>query len=1468
MHASGVSDLHTDNSKEATIPESANAYNTTNSSPKPPPRLSSSKSAPTAEMEAMISQTSPSQHAYHPELTRAQSFHGFVAGFEGGDTQPMESQVYRNYTESMMNATTPKKVLLRAQISPNGKTEYQMETVDEEMSSVHEGESGFVNLDYTEPSPGAQSDASHASELLRSPETQLPAQQIGLPETPSIAGNKRKRDSDVDASAVTTNKKTPGLTQLFGGPEKSNAMTATQLFNQTQAPSSPLPEGARSDPVITRPSPNLQHQFSVSSPSIMTSSPVITRNGRLSLMPGDPSENYRSLKESQEARARKLRGEWGESDRFNEHGAEFEIEGDDRDDSQTSEQWRLEKKMLQRVRSENAINEMREVRASSRPGSRPGSRPTSSPKKQVATIDLVTPATVKVAGRVKISLSDDIDVEDEDGAEQDQPMVDAVDIEADGEQDDADEYDELAQEVLRSQGPADDQDGEEAEDDEEVMSVSGSARDDEGLPDTIRDAGFPADINQLQGSQANSNARQNTGRELATQPSAIADSQPQQRDTSKASSTPHRRAEEGALHSSFVPGSQYTGRTSIDQAVIPSRSHTSRPDGASQDRDKIPSSPPLALLREESEGAIVRALQGQARGAHQLSKQTSSIAELEVPESDFAAPDATDPRPPSRAGLQRGETDSNQLFSTARSHVSASGPQATAPTLAPSRFKALISQQSKTASQTPRTAAGVRHFADIADAASPPKGSGETEVDIDAIMSDIITADDERVFDVMESPSSARAQKRRKTMHTIADVVESPVKRTRSRAKPRARFETAPVPELSRTPPTAVVERPNSPPPVLQDAPSKANERRRATPPVQDVPESTPDSVKQREEAGAKLASQLLSRRSSRAPKPSTLAHPKKSATGVSKRSRVIAPSSDVDAEEQTAVVEETTMETRTETVDAEQSDIIHESIVEDDQAPDAHDAALRTDKQPKINKTLQFDGSNRVLALFKGSYNNFYPATWLNTTPDGRKYRVRFEDGNITSLDTKHVRKFELRAGDVVRVDLPELKGKTWVVDRLGRTAQTEEDAANGFDCHGHITVHVATKASRASTADTNVTNDKDEETIEVATSSIYLLPSMWARFSDRNFAPQNRHGSRPATPSNGMQTPDTDTPTSRSRRTTVLTTKVLSARPSNLREESVMSSSPSDHGQGLFANMAFAISYGSNEVERTEVSRLIVRNGGLLLEQGFDELFELPKLENPTSTSPTKTNGRVSVEDDSDDTGLVLKSQYDGLGFVALIADKHSRRAKYVQALALGLPTLSGRWIADSLNATKNPSGRAPEPAPLPWSRYLLPAGESAYLGHAIRSRAMAVYPASEAKLSTTIANRDILLNSDGVLIVASKKSKAVWERRKAYAFLTLALGAGGVKRVSDVAEAKVFAAGEGSRWKWVYVDGSVADASKAMFPGSNEGVKKRKRDAGVAAAARKVDVKAMSAGDGRVTIVNDEFVVQSLILGALVD
>jgi hypothetical protein len=166
-----------------------------------PPRLTPSKSAPT-DIDAMLQPTS----FQNATMTRATSFHGFA----GGDTQPMESQIYRDWTESMSKSTgtTPQKTILHfdattleeqntyALASANGRTQHTMD----------QGSEGFVDLDgawQRDDSPTAKSATSGYEELLAGPETQSQdyTGAIGsfAPRTPGL--NKRKRSGDIPTSS-------------------------------------------------------------------------------------------------------------------------------------------------------------------------------------------------------------------------------------------------------------------------------------------------------------------------------------------------------------------------------------------------------------------------------------------------------------------------------------------------------------------------------------------------------------------------------------------------------------------------------------------------------------------------------------------------------------------------------------------------------------------------------------------------------------------------------------------------------------------------------------------------------------------------------------------------------------------------------------------------------------------------------------------------------------------------------------------------------------------------------------------------------------------------------------------------------------------------------------------------------------------------------------------------------------------
>ena len=246
----------------------------------------------------------------------------------------------------------------------------------------------------------------------------------------------------------------------------------------------------------------------------------------------------------------------------------------------------------------------------------------------------------------------------------------------------------------------------------------------------------------------------------------------------------------------------------------------------------------------------------------------------------------------------------------------------------------------------------------------------------------------------------------------------------------------------------------------------------------------------------------------------------------------------------------------------------------------------------------------------------------------------------------------------------------------------------------------------------------------------------------------------------------------------------------------------------------------------------------GGRLLPEGFDELFEKSSMKE-TSTSPSSPTQPAPE--------LRLLASAAHTGFTALIADGHSRKAKYMQALALGLPCIAARWITTCLDKDKL----------VDWAPFLLCAGQSAFLGDAIRSRILAPYDAGTAQLATLLDGRPRFLEGSRILVVLRKGDRG---KRNAYLFLAHVLG-GALSRVSTVDEARMrLKAAEdlGRPYDWVYID-DKAEREEIFGPAKAADGKKRKR----------LSVSADAGPDPKKTrTLSDEAVIQSLILGRLLD
>jgi len=279
---------------------------------------------------------------------------------------------------------------------------------------------------------------------------------------------------------------------------------------------------------------------------------------------------------------------------------------------------------------------------------------------------------------------------------------------------------------------------------------------------------------------------------------------------------------------------------------------------------------------------------------------------------------------------------------------------------------------------------------------------------------------------------------------------------------------------------------------------------------------------------------------------------------------------------------------------------------------------------------------------------------------------------------------------------------------------------------------------------------------------------------------------------------------------------------------------------GGDFFGQMAFAVSYVNHEQEKNIVTKLIMDHGGQILQEGFDCLFDVIS--------------KARAHDGDDDTELALSTTANSIGFTALIADEHSRKAKYMQALALGLPCISGHWILSCVN----------KGSIVNWSPYLLCAGQSSVLGNAHRSRILKPYIATEASLSDTFAGREKLLDGKSVLMVMGKGK---FDKRKAYVFLTRALAPARIGQVVDLLEARKKlreAEADGESWDLLYVDSHEEAAASVVFglagTSGSGGTRKRKRGSTAADNAEPLPK--------RVRVISDEIMVQSLILGQLIE
>lgn len=487
----------------------------------------------------------------------------------------------------------------------------------------------------------------------------------------------------------------------------------------------------------------------------------------------------------------------------------------------------------------------------------------------------------------------------------------------------------------------------------------------------------------------------------------------------------------------------------------------------------------------------------------------------------------------------------------------------------------------------------------------------------------------------------------------------------------------------------------------------------------------------------------------------------------------------------------------------------ITESAIQNDPAP-SRDLDSLDEARPDEREVT---APNQVFARYSGNTRGYYPARCLRSIPGEHfRYEIQWEGYDPDEIDAQGVRRLELRIGDTVKIDNKGFPKVSHIVRGFKDAIDKNQSSTKGpiTDIFGNRTLIVAPKQRKSLPLGLGV-----EQCREVAISNIYLDSTMWNQIKGRDF--ELKQGNPPqqglATPPERPSTPST--PASRSRRSYL----AIDASFSNKN--------------GLFVDMAFAISYGDERRKRS-ITDIIIQNGGRVLENGFQDLFDSHAL---SSTSASEQLQRKL----SNPPKFTLHPNASRLRFAALIADRHSRKPKYMQALALNLPCLNGKWLEECVTRGSL----------VDWQTCLLPSGESAFLEGATKSRFLASYDPSKSSLSAILKGRPRLFSGQSVTFVKpkGKKDGRRDERHDDFIFLARAMGAAEIFTVADSAVTKSLAGRRDERENFDWIITYDSDRKLLGKPGGN---------AGSSSMSDKIRSK----------IVSFDFIIQSLILGILLE
>ncbi|KAJ5182897.1 hypothetical protein N7492_000513 [Penicillium capsulatum] len=1332
-----------------------------------------------------------------------------------GDTQPVSQSVYdsiiRQNGESMHGGLS--------ETGADGAT----------LRTLHEGDSGHIDLlagfDSVQQNPitspdlddDSNYDQSESSPLAYQPEL-FPESQRFLADTPATAVKKIKTPGTISQTPSLSRNPLAGAIESSGG-----LMGLSQVFKPTQAPSSPLVHG-QPELVSDRPSPNLPIQpirvTNHASSPLMHHAPVHSESS-------EPNLNYISMKESQNRRDKSL----GERPTRSVDNMEPSDQIDD--------EFYKESSFVENARRRHQINE--------------------ETAEQFAALD--TPSASKdhlVESPVQPT---------EQNQDDDVEMYDIERPRAAGSESETEQEDDLAPQVPQSQelhsseedkenynGPSAPVIGTSSAHDRLSQALSFEANG--HVPDESA-----ADAGRRDDQQLSSFHGKHSGRSSQVM---VKDSQQSPQPTPKANHDQNReRPPSHETRLGPTPVIDVAGSSPVRRSVrssppisLPPQPSWSESNENTQHRisqpmpgvDQNPTNedrPPHSSNPSEqaNTGSLSRRTQSQPDSGHKPSSMPSRVTETPLHQKPHSGeigkltsiPETT----PNRAHSNEWEVGTNEDGRDDGHNEDDDLPPMRVAGNS-QRIGQLQPSQNRTAHSSPIKVLQTREQTQILSSPSGRQRRALTEIASDRspqvdpwsdLSVNLLTAEDEH-FHAVTDGSPTRPKKRRRgnlgqSFHT-SDTVGPSTPRGHP-PKTTAPSQKVPSPARTPSPVTAPVPAPSTNIPTatsttttVTTTTARKRGRPRRTENVYDVPCSPQQPPPPRRSRSAYRKSSTLRRveetRSRSRKREIKLAKP-------TAKPLVVIHNSQSASQSGSQPPSQTTPSSQLTNVDFGSDDMLPSESTAVNSPPITPRASHATsDNQPIAPK--------QVLAVWMGQKRAYYPATCLGT-PLGvaqTKYTVKFEDSAPVEVIKGAVKRLELRVGDGVKVDMREIPKVTHII-RGFEDKLTREDLARAADkgiypqtdIYGYRTLVLGPKQRKSLP---NGGFSGSENVIKVPIAKIYLDTILWNQLKDRMFTyeAEKSHDKRSHTPSEKSSLP---------------------ASPGARFSRSIQI------GNGIFANMVFAVSYKDDEASKNRITTLIGENGGSILHGGFTELFE------PSSilhhASPKKGLSANASRGD----GMRLKSHAENIGFACLVTDSHSRREKYMQALALNLPCLSGRWIEDCVA-----QGRV-----IDWDVYLLPSGDSMYLHGATKSRIMAPTPPLEARLTETIATRPKLLDGKKVLIITGR-GKAE-ERRKAYIFLTFALGAAHVERVPDLESAREMIDSQSNRWDLIYVDDSDQASAKSMLtprPKSQRikglhGSQGRKRKSAV------LDLPSSSSDSSApVRVVGNEFVCQSLILGRL--